>query len=68
MVRFPPREEKTTTLLKLPTAVGLNVTWTEPVVPGNTRKSGAGTAKGKVVEAVPVRSRPPILAIWKDWV
>src|SRR5882724_6391882 len=66
LVKLPPLLVKTTTLLKLPTLVGLNVTCTWPVWP-DVRLKGLPlrTAKGKVVETAPVRVWPPPLTSWK---
>src|SRR2546425_842872 len=66
LVKLPPLLVKTTTLLKLPTLVGLKVTCTWPVCP-DVRLKGLPLrmANGNVVETAPVKVWPPPLTSWK---
>src|SRR6266566_4969219 len=66
LVKLPPLLVNTTTLLKLPTLVGLKVTCTWPVWP-DVRLKGLPLpmANGNVVETAPVRVWPPPLTSWK---
>src|SRR6266700_1615029 len=66
LVELPPLLVKTTTLLKLPAAVGPKATCTRPVWPGGRLKGlPPAMAKGSVALTAPVRVRPPPLTTWK---
>ena len=66
MVVLPPLLVKTTTLLKLPAAVGAKLTATRPVWPGvRVKGEPLWMANGKVPATEPVRLVPPVFATWK---
>src|SRR5713101_3833320 len=66
LTELPPLLVKTTTLLKLPAAVGPKATCTWPVWPGARLKGlPPAMAKGSVALTAPVRVRPPPLTTWK---
>src|SRR6266568_1520039 len=66
LAELPPLLVKTTTLLKLPTLVGLKANCTWPVWPGGRLKGlPPAMAKGSVALTAPVRVSPPPLTTWK---